>query len=111
MSWIPLKKVTLLVGNHDSMRAMYLITYVIFGLVLAVLALALYARLRDGAPILAQAATAVGLIWAVVLVASGMIFNAGVGGGRRTPWHQSGPGRVGLAGDRASGSRPRWIRR
>jgi hypothetical protein len=73
----PVEKVALLVSNHDSMRVMYLVTYVIFGLVLAVLALALYARLRDGAPILAQAATAVGLIWAVVLVASGMIFNAG----------------------------------
>jgi hypothetical protein len=74
----PVEKVALLVRNHDSMRVMYLITYVIFGLVLAVLALALYARLRDAAPTLAQAATAVGLIWAVVLVASGMIFNAGV---------------------------------
>ena len=74
----PAEKVALLVGNHDSMRVMYLVTYVIFGIVLAVLALALYARLRDGAPILAQAATAVGLIWAFVLVASGMIFNAGM---------------------------------
>jgi hypothetical protein len=74
----PVEKVALLVGNHDSMRVMYLITYVIFGIVLAVLALAIYARLRDGAPILTQAATVVGLIWAVVLVASGMIFNAGM---------------------------------
>jgi hypothetical protein len=74
----PVEKVALLVGNHDSMQVMYLITYVIFGLALAVLALALHARLRDAAPALAQAATAVGLIWAVVLVASGMIFNAGV---------------------------------
>ncbi len=74
----PVEKVALLVRDHDSMRVMYLITYVIFGVVLAVLALALHARLKDGAPALAQAATAVGLIWAVVLVASGMIFNAGM---------------------------------
>ena len=74
----PVEKVALLVGNHDSMRVMYLITYVIFGLVLAVVALALNARLKDGAPTLMQAATAVGLIWAFVLVASGLIFNAGV---------------------------------
>ena len=74
----PVEKVALLVGNHGSMRVMYLITYVIFGIVLAVLALALHARLKDGAPALAQAATAVGLIWAVVLVASGMVFNAGM---------------------------------
>ena len=74
----PAEKVALLVSNHDSMRAMYLVTYIIFGIVLAVLSLALYARLKDGAPALAQAAIAVGLIWAFVLVASGMIFNAGV---------------------------------
>ena len=72
------EKVSLLVGNHGSMQVMYLVSYVIFGIVLAVLALALYARLRDGAPILTQAATAVGLIWAFVLVASGMIYNAGM---------------------------------
>jgi hypothetical protein len=74
----PVEKVALLVGNHGSMQAMYLLTYVIFGIVLAVLALALHARLRDRPPILAQAATAVGLIWAFALVASGMIFNAGM---------------------------------
>ena len=73
----PAEKVALLVRHIDSMRVVYLITYVIFGIVLAVLALALYARLRDGAPTLALVATVVGLIWAVVLVASGMIFNAG----------------------------------
>ena len=74
----PAGKVALLVGNHGSMQAMSLISYVIFGIVLAVLALALYPRLRDGAPILAKAATAVGIMWAFVLVASGMIFNAGM---------------------------------
>jgi hypothetical protein len=74
----PVEKVNLLVGNHASMRVVYLFTYVIFGIVLAVLALALYARLRGGASTLIQAATAVGLMWAFVLVASGMIFNAGV---------------------------------
>ncbi len=72
------EKVALLVGNHGSMRVMYMVTYVIFGIVLAILTLALYARLKNGSPTLAQAATAVGLIWAFVLVASGMIFNAGM---------------------------------
>jgi hypothetical protein len=74
----PVEKVALLVGNQDSMRVMYLLTYIFFGIVLAVLALALHARLRDGSPILTQAATVAGLIWAIALVASGMIFNAGV---------------------------------
>jgi Domain of unknown function (DUF4386) len=71
-------KVAVLARNQNSMQAMNLITYVIFGIVLAVLALALYARLKDATPTLAQAATAVALIWAVVLVASGMVFNAGM---------------------------------
>jgi len=74
----PVEKIAMLAGHHESMRVMYLITYVLFGIVLAVLALALFARLRDGAPALTQVATAAGLLWACVLVASGMIFNAGV---------------------------------
>ena len=74
----PAEKVAMLVGNQGSMRVMYLVSYILFGIVLAVLALALYARLKDDAPILAQAATAVGLIWAVLLVASGLVFNAGM---------------------------------
>jgi hypothetical protein len=74
----PAEKVAMLAGNQGSMRVMYLVSYVLFGIVLAVLALALHARLNDDAPILAQTATVVGLIWAVVLVASGLIFNAGV---------------------------------
>jgi hypothetical protein len=73
----PAEKVALLARHHGSMQVMYLVTYVFFGLVLAGLALSLYARLKDAAPLLAQAATAAGLMWAVVLVASGMIFNAG----------------------------------
>lgn len=73
----PAEKVALLVSNRDSMQAMYLITYVIFGIVLAVLALAIHERLRHKSPSLTQAATAVGFMWAFVLVASGMVFNAG----------------------------------
>ncbi len=72
------EKVALLASHHASMHGMYLITYVLFGVVLAVLALALHARLRSAAPALMQVATAVGVMWAVVLVASGMVFNAGM---------------------------------
>ncbi len=74
----PVEKVNLLISNHDSMRIMNLITYVVFGIVLAVVALTLNARLRRGASALSQAATVVGCIWAVMLVASGVIFNAGM---------------------------------
>ena len=74
----PVEKVALLAQHQGSMTAMYLITYVIFGLVLAVLSLALYRRMKDGAPLMMQVATAVGLIWAFVLVASGLVFNFGM---------------------------------
>lgn len=75
----PVKKVSLLADHQASMQVVYLITYVIFGIVLAVLSLTLYRRLRDGATVMMQAATAIGFIWACVLVASGLIFNSGMG--------------------------------
>jgi hypothetical protein len=75
----PAAKVASLATNHGAMQVMYLITYVVFGIVLAVLALALYERLKPAAPALMLTATAVGLIWAVMLIASGLVFNAGMG--------------------------------
>ncbi len=75
----PAAKVASLVTNHGAMQVMYLITYVVFGIALSILALALYERLKPAAPALMQTATAVGLIWAVLLVASGLVFNAGMG--------------------------------
>ena len=47
----PVEKVALLAEHQGSMSAMYLITYVIFGIVLAVLSLTLYRRMKDGAPV------------------------------------------------------------
>lgn len=71
-------KVALLAANQASMTAMYLVSYVAFGLVLGVLTLALYDRLRTAAPATARAATTVGLLWSVMLVACGLIFNLGM---------------------------------
>ena len=55
-----------------------LLMYVFFGVALIVLALALHDRLRAGAPALMPVATALGIIWAGSLVASGMVANAGI---------------------------------
>ncbi len=71
-------KVALILTNHSSMYAMYLVTYVVFGIALGVLGLALYDRLRPVAPFAARIATAVGVLWACMLVASGMVFNYGM---------------------------------
>ncbi len=75
----PAAKVASLAANHGSMQVMYLITYVVFGIALSILALALYERLKPAAPALMQTATAVALTWAALLVASGLVFNAGMG--------------------------------
>jgi hypothetical protein len=75
----PVQKVALLADHHASLQLMYLITYVIFGIVLAVLSVTLYRRLREGASHMMQIATAIGLIWAGALVASGTIFISGTG--------------------------------
>ncbi|PKQ15725.1 MAG: hypothetical protein CVT67_08390 [Actinobacteria bacterium HGW-Actinobacteria-7] len=71
-------KVAVIVGNYASMYTMYLVTYVFFGVVLGVLAFALYDRLRAYAPSTARIATAVGLLWSFALVTSGMVWNYGM---------------------------------
>ncbi|MGB5758715.1 MAG: DUF4386 family protein [Acidimicrobiales bacterium] len=71
-------RVDLIVNHYSSMYAVYLLTYVAFGLAVGVLALTLWERLRPDAPAIVRIATAVGLLWAVVLVASGMVFTYGM---------------------------------
>ncbi|MHB9153982.1 MAG: DUF4386 family protein [Spirochaetales bacterium] len=72
------EKVTLIVDNYASMYAMYLVTYVFYGIALGVLAFTLYDRMKDRAPATTRVATAIGLLWSFALVASGMIFNYGM---------------------------------
>jgi hypothetical protein len=71
-------KVALVLANYASMYAMYLVTYVILGIVLGVLVISLHDRLQAGGRLLGRVASAVGLLWAFVLVASGMVFNYGM---------------------------------
>ena len=74
----PAQKAALLVEMQMVVFSTNLLMYVFFGVVLIVLALALYDRLKAGAPALMQAATALGIIWAGSLIASGMVANAGI---------------------------------
>jgi hypothetical protein len=74
----PAQKVALIVEKQMVIYATNLMMYVIFGFFLVALALALYDRLKSGAPAIMQVATAIGIIWAGSLVASGMISNAGI---------------------------------
>ena len=74
----PTQKVTLLVEMQMVMFSTNLLMYVFFGVFLIVLSLALYDRLKSGAPALMQVGTALGIIWAGSLIASGMVANAGI---------------------------------
>ena len=68
-----------LVDNHTLLYIWHLFIYVVNGIFLVVLALALYERLKAGcSPAMAQTATAFGLIWAGLVIASGMIFIIGM---------------------------------
>ena len=70
-------------GRHEHRKtdghlSTNLLMYVFFGFALIVLSLALYDRLKSGAPAIMQVATAIGIIWAGSLIASGMVANAGL---------------------------------
>jgi hypothetical protein len=69
--------VAFLADNQVASYIANLLIYVVFGVVLVVLVLALHARLKNGSPAIMQTATAFGLIWAGLVIASGMIANIG----------------------------------
>jgi hypothetical protein len=72
------QKVAVNVNNQAVVFSSNLLMYVFFGFFLIVFSLALYDRLKAGAPALVQVATAIGVIWAGSLIASGMVANAGL---------------------------------
>jgi hypothetical protein len=74
----PAQKAALLIEQPGVIFTTNLVMYVFFGVLLASLALALYDRLKAGAPALAQVAAVLGITWAGSLVASGMVLNAGI---------------------------------
>lgn len=71
-------KVDLILAHFPSMYAMYLVTYVVFGIALGVLALALHDKLRADSPMIARFSAATGLLWSAALVASGMVSTYGM---------------------------------
>jgi len=75
----PVQRVALIVENQSFLSILHLIVYVVWGVFLVVLALALYERLKAGSPAMAQTATAFGLIWAGLVIASGTLYNVGMG--------------------------------
>ncbi len=74
----PARQVAVLVDNQISLHMLYLLVYQVWAVFLVVLTLALYERLKAGSPAIMQVATAIGVIWATAVIASGMIFNIGM---------------------------------
>jgi hypothetical protein len=65
-------------GNQTIVFIWHLTMYMINGIFLVILVLALHERLKAGAPAMAQVATVFGLIWAGLIFASGLITNHGL---------------------------------
>ncbi len=69
--------VAFLRDNQSIFYVWNLVIYVLFGIVQAVLTLALHERLKTAAPGASQVAATLGLIWSGLVIASGMVANVG----------------------------------
>ena len=69
----PGQVVAFLADNQALMRVWYIIIYLVFGVSMIFLSLALYERLKAGSPARAQAVTTFGLIYAVLVIVIGTL--------------------------------------
>lgn len=72
------KQFAFLAENKVILSIVNLIMYVLFGVLLAVLVMALHERLKVSTPFLSQFASIFGIIWVGLVIASGMIANIGL---------------------------------
>lgn len=71
------QRIAFFADNALILSVANLLIYVVFGVVLVVLAVALHNRLSGATPAMMQVATSFGLIWSGLVIASGMIANIG----------------------------------
>ncbi len=74
----PVEKLAFLLDRKALFQLWSIGIYVVFGIALVVLALALHERIKAKAQNLVQVATAFGLIWSGLVIASGMIASVGI---------------------------------
>lgn len=74
----PVEKIALMADNLAFLYTMHLIVYVVWGVFMVILSLALYERLKADSPAVVKTATIFGLLWACVIIAGGMIYNVGM---------------------------------
>lgn len=73
----PVGSVKYLIANETLILAAMIFIYIFAALVLFILVLALHDRLKTARPRLMALATSLGIIWAGIVIASGMIFVSG----------------------------------
>jgi len=74
----PVEQVAVIMNHQISQHILYLIVYQVWAIFLVILTLALYDRLKADSPAMMKTVAAIGIIWATVVIASGMIFNIGM---------------------------------
>ena len=74
----PAQKFAFLAENQVILSIVNLSMYVLFGILLTVLVLAVHERLKDKAPTLSQIAAVFGIVWVGLVIASGMVANIGL---------------------------------
>ena len=74
----PVQQVALMANNLAFLYILHLFVYLVWGIFMVVLALALYERLKAGSPAIVQTATVFGIFWCCVIIIAGMIHNVGM---------------------------------
>lgn len=72
------ERLNFLKDNYLTLSILNLISYVLFGIILAVLVLAIHQRLKNQSPIISSLASIFGIIWVGLVISSGMITNIGL---------------------------------
>jgi hypothetical protein len=72
------EKLSFLTDNYLTLSILNLISYVLFGILLAVLVLAIHQRIKNYAPLLSNLTSIFGIIWVGLVISSGMIANIGL---------------------------------
>jgi hypothetical protein len=72
------EQLSFLTENYITLSILNLICYVLFGIILSVLVLAIHQQLKIKSPILSNLASIFGVIWVGLVIASGMIANIGL---------------------------------
>jgi hypothetical protein len=75
----PEESVAFLVDHQAALYIWNLVIFIVFGIALVPVVLALRERLKTRSPSVAQAAGAFGLIWAGLVLAAGMVSNIAIG--------------------------------